>query len=137
MAIVHLQRNPLAEDSAKTRATVQTFWEAYRGRSYEFNFYTLLAALFPFLRPERRQINRLLGTTGWVFCSQLVCLLLQALGVYPDSVPSDNVLPVDFVVANGDRLPLRVQLPPVYILNRYWAKQQAKQAAKKPRQVSR
>lgn len=133
MAIVHLQRSPLSDGLAKTQRIVQDFWDTYKGRSYEFNFYTLLAALFPFLRPERRQINKLLGTSGWIFCSQLVCMLLQALGVYPDSVPSDNVLPVDFVVEGGDKLPLRVRLPPVYILNRYWAKKQQKAA--KPRRA--
>lgn len=94
---------------------LQAFWEQWRGVSYEFNMFTMLAAIFPFLRRWRTQVEKVVGGENWVFCSQLACMLYQAIGVFPETIQSKDVVPEDFLGNDSDhQVPLMV-LPPLYL----------------------
>lgn len=99
IAVAHLREPKQAADVA---ANLQAFWEANRGRSYQFNIPVLLSAIFPRLRGYRKQLEKLIGGGDWVFCSQLACQVYQCVGVIPTTVDSKNVVPEDLVGCDTD-----------------------------------
>ena len=124
LAVFHLDA-PLPVD---VKPKLQAFWEGIRGRSYQFDILSLLTCAFPFLRGDRRQIEEIFGGKNWVFCSQLVCMALQAVGVVSSAIDPKDIMPVDFLGGSDHEMPCVVSNPrePVYLLNKYWARKQAR-----------
>jgi hypothetical protein len=101
VAVAHL--SPRYVPTLSTKALLQQFWERMRGRSYQFNMYAMLSAIFPFMRGGRRLAEKLLGGGDWVFCSQLACQVYQSVGVFPPNVDSASVVPEDLLGYDSDK----------------------------------
>lgn len=69
-------------------------WENTR---YDWNFISLAAARWPRLRPLRKFAEKTFHTDDWLFCSELVFLVMQTLGFYPDTIDARNTLPMDLL----------------------------------------
>ncbi len=80
-------------DSAKI-LFMATFNELI-GKMYDANCYSLLSALYPCMRPYRQFIEKLTCTSDWLFCSELVTIVLQRLNVIPKTIDPKNMVPVD------------------------------------------
>ena len=113
---------------------VTSIHELYGNRTYNANFLALLASIFPCLRKIRDNFEELLvdghsiltsmklvkddpsnpGVIGWLFCSQLVALIYQRLGLIPPEIDPDNVVPVDFLGYDSDGM-VNLVNKPVYI----------------------
>jgi len=71
----------------------------YIGRRYDYNPLDLAAIPCHCLRGEvRDDAERLTGSRGWVFCSELVADIYRDLGILPPRVDTRNVVPTDFLV---------------------------------------
>jgi hypothetical protein len=126
IAIAPLQKNI---SDPKIKETFTHLFNQVNGIKYDVNFLSLLASAVPRLRVERDMTEKLLGTTtvdsdkpGWLFCSELVALVYRKLGIFPDTVNPENVLPMDFLGCDSDSLehggiPLVVKTPPIYIVS--------------------
>lgn len=99
--------------------TLERMFHKYCTKTYELNLLQLLAAVIPCLRPARDfmettvidGINALTNldlvddTTRYVFCSEFVALLFQALDIIPPRFKAHEVLPTDFFGQDRDGLP--------------------------------
>lgn len=125
LAISHVLTNPYDIDPVHAKANFTEFYRRMSGMSYQFNIYTLLCAVFPRLRFAKKTVNSLMSSERWVFCSQLVFMAYQALGVYDKEIDSSNVVPVDFLGYDVDvgknRVELKVDRVPTYIISHRWA----------------
>jgi len=100
----------------------------YGNRMYDVNFLSLFAALFPCLRKARDEFNEIfidghkilssidinIDPAGWLFCSELVALVYQRLGIIGKQFNPADVVPVDFLGYDKDGLP-KLVYDPVYI----------------------
>lgn len=101
IACGQLIRNPLDYYTLSAiNARFTAFYNAYVGKKYDANPYSMLSAIFKWLRPCRDNIEELFNTTEWYFCSELIALLFQYMEIYPQSINAKNVLPRD--IANPD-----------------------------------
>lgn len=121
VSIVHLRDRP---DYSDVKPRLNAFWETMRGRSYEFNMWSMLSATFSFLRTYRAQMERVFGGGNWVFCSQLACMVYQACQLLPQSIESKDVVPEDLLGYDADKqVPLIFATSlPTQLLNRRWAR---------------
>ncbi len=79
---------------------------------YELNIFALLGTIFPQVHDIRNKVNNIqlfLDEHPWVFCSELVCIIYQELGIIKTSADPETFVPVDFVDSSI------MQLPPVYM----------------------
>ena len=53
--------------------------------------------------------------SGWLFCSELVALVYQEIGLISESIDPQNVIPVDFLGKDVNRMPA-VVLSPTYVV---------------------
>ena len=121
IAISHLLVNPVDADSDSVKKRLQPFIDRMLNTSYCFNFYTLLSAIFPFMRLGRKIADGLMGSGKWVFCSELVFMVYQQLGIYSLEFNPKDVVPVDFLGYDEDGIPLVVEKEPTYIVSHRWA----------------
>jgi hypothetical protein len=91
----------------------------YGTRTYDANCLDLCASLFPCIRKSRDEFRTVLvnehkifssvdlniDPAGWVFCSELVTLIYQEVGVISSSINPLNVVPVDFLGAGNNGVP--------------------------------
>lgn len=125
IAVAHLRYNPWVYGSAESRASIRSrFTEVFdrvNGIPYNANPYSLLAAIFPCLRPEREVVEDLFGTKKWLFCSELVALIYKTFGIYPFYVNIENIVPMDLVQDSDidNRAPIVIELPPIFITTEY------------------
>jgi hypothetical protein len=111
------------------------FFKKYEQRTYEADIGSLLASMFPALRPLRTIRDDIfkglysvlhsfgiaknkVGPAGWEFCSQLVATVYQSIGVIGPKFNPEDVVPVDFFGCDKDGIPALVDKP-VYF--RDWA----------------
>lgn len=94
-------------------------------RTYDFNILALLASIFPCLRKPRDVFNEIMingysllvswklpsndvkadtspTPAGWLFCSELVAIIYQRVGVLAADVNPQNVVPIDFLGYDQD-----------------------------------
>jgi len=134
VAWASLKNNPWGDSSKRPRLTrlATQLHRSLGHRRYDFNFLTLLAAIFPFLRKPRDKVRKIInggetilvsaglraesgGSRGfpndWLFCSELVAIIYQHLNIIPESFNPSEVIPVDFLGVDADGLPRLVQEP--------------------------
>lgn len=109
-------------------------YDKYNGIKYDANFVALLGSIIPALRPLRHVSEELLEqftqANSWLFCSEFVALIYQAIGVIDDMTdgvadgkmlePKD-VVPVDFLGADQDHDGIQ---QPICSLKPIWLKQE-------------
>jgi hypothetical protein len=123
---------------AKLTSDFQNFFEEYQGRMYEMDPLSLLSAMFPTLRSIRDYQDKLTHKlvkklnkwgfrikensnytpSGWQFCSELVSNVYKLIGILPESLNAENILPIAFFgFSNTSDLPQGRSLvcAPVYI----------------------
>lgn len=116
-----LEDESLSSESLKVRRDLlqkefQDFFKEYQGRMYEMDPISLLSAMFPTLRTVRdyqdkltyRLIKKLnkwgfhvkensnYTPSGWQFCSELVANVYKLIGILPETLNAENVLPIAF-----------------------------------------
>lgn len=123
-----LENNPFTDSNEYSRRVIRDkfkeFYEANKGKIYEYNPLALLASNFPSMRKLRDGIYYMLNklnikTPGrdkdsWKFCSELVADVYKCLGIFPPETDSSNVVPVSFFGDIDNDIP-RVVLDPVLI----------------------
>ena len=119
VAWLKLKNNPFRDPESKQQ-TIEKFrqiYDTYNGRKYNINFISLLATVYTSLRPFRRPINKLFKTKDMIFCSQLVAIVYKELGIIPESVNPQNVLPVDLIpsIDKDNEIPISLMKFPVRI----------------------
>lgn len=112
-----------ADRKAELIQDVRDVFVEYGTRTYDANCLDLFASLLPCLRKPRDKfraflvgerkilssVDLKLDPLGWIFCSQLVTLIYQEVGVISGSINPLNVVPVDFLGNAGiPRLPERI-----------------------------
>ena len=90
-----LKNNPSLSPNFKSSFT--TVFNKYNGSFYNANIFSLLASLFPYLRPLRYLTEIKHIDSSWLFCSELVATVYRDLGIFPQTVNPENVVPVDFL----------------------------------------
>ncbi len=121
----------LPKERKKLIKNIRSLHREVGDRSYNANFLTLLAVIIPCLRDPRDEFEEILteghsvlvswgihkakkndiGPAGWLFCSELVALIYQKIGLIPPDKDPRNVLPVDFLGVDVDGIPRLVDLP--------------------------
>jgi hypothetical protein len=113
-----LRNNPIDDPNVDKPALKLKFtndvYYAYNGITYDANCFSLLSSLVPCIRCIRDDVEKLLGTEDWLFCSELIALVYKVMGILPDSVNVKNVVPMDFIGYDNDGdIPLNIfELPP-------------------------
>jgi hypothetical protein len=113
-----LIKNPYLYNKNDTVKKITNLVNKYGYRSYDFSIFDELSAAFTFLRPIRLKFEgfeyegmKILSTLKIterkdmedikervIFCSDLVCLVYQHIGLIPKSTDSKDVMPIDFIV---------------------------------------
>lgn len=86
----------------------------YNGARYDLNIYDLMASLYQSLRPCRNDIDLLIHSQKWLFCSELVSLIYRSLGILPSTVEPNNITPADFLIKG--KMPIVVDLNITFIV---------------------
>lgn len=115
-----LRNNPFIKNKEETKKKFLAVFNKYKDSQYDFNCFNLLAAAFKRFRPIRNAFTvvydeffvTLFGEKDWVFCSELVAIIYNSLGITKCN-PRD-VIPMDFLGYDIDGLPM-VVYKPVYI----------------------
>lgn len=84
------------DDPTKYKEKFTEHFKTYNNTTYDFNIFSILAALYPRLRCMRKTIEKCLGTERWLFCSELCALTYKDIGLLPN-INIKNVVPHDFV----------------------------------------
>lgn len=90
-----LNREVIDRDALKKKFT--HIVETYNGITYDANCCSLLAAIFAGMRPLSYKIEKILGTTDWLFCSELVAQVYKDMGILPIKTKPKYVVPMDFI----------------------------------------
>ena len=110
VAVANLAKNPfdrLPEELDHTyderithlRHELDTFHKDHYHRHYQVNVLRLMSALIPAFRGLRILFPM---SKKWIFCSELVALLYRSVGILHAGVTAENVVPMDFIVDDGD-----------------------------------
>lgn len=113
-----------AARAEQLRAKIQKCYDDYNNCTYNARPLVLLGALFPSFRPARDIAAKVFSTNRWLFCSEFVAVLYEAVGVivpaphYDDLPPVGDVVPQDFLGCDEDPdgivMPI-CQIPPNWI----------------------
>lgn len=76
------------------RIKLQRFADQHENTRYQLNLFRLLASAIPCLRSARILFPL---SKYWMFCSQLIAQLYIDIGVLPNSVKPEDVIPQDFI----------------------------------------
>lgn len=130
VAWAQLINNPWKDTSNREELAkkVSSIHKLYGNRGYNVNVISLIASIFPCLRRARDNFHEFLidglsvlsseneqeGFSGWLYCSQLVALIYQRLGLIAPEIDPNNVVPVDFLGYDIDGL-YAVVNNPIYI----------------------
>lgn len=117
IAIARLDRNLLdgfSNEEIKTSFT--EIFHRYNHIPYDFNPVSLLSSIFKLPRCLRRAAETAASSRDWLFCSELVAVVYQDMGLIPDDVNPRDVVPMDFLGYDADTngVPCIVE-PPEYI----------------------
>jgi hypothetical protein len=98
VAWAHLKNNPLDSNNFDDLLVqFQEIFTRYNGRFYDFNVFSLLAAVFPLFRCLRNKLEEKLQTKDWLFSSEFCFSVYQDLGLFDKKFDPKDVLPVDFL----------------------------------------
>lgn len=97
-----------------------SLFQKYNGVRYDANLVSLFSTTFHCLRPIRDVSEEALGTQEWLFCSELIAVIYQELGLYPSEIDPRDVVPMDFIGFDVDKnkIPVIVEKP-VYIVSSF------------------
>jgi hypothetical protein len=119
IAIGTLLNNPidLSIDKIELKEKFTEFYKKYNGITYDANLYSLASAAIPLLRPFRHEVEHLMRTEQWLFCSEFVAVIYKHFGILSDAVDERNVLPMDFAGYDSDEVGVNgnIQLPLIEI----------------------
>lgn len=109
-----LLHNPL--DVMPIEEAKQRFSAIYNdvnGKMYDANCCSLLAALYPCMRPWRTCTEQAFDIDDWYMCSELVAYVYQKMNILPSEINYKDVVPGDFVhpEEDTDKMPLVVHKP--------------------------
>ena len=126
IAIAHISSVFFNEDYESLKGFFTRIFHKYNGTRYDANPVSLASGISPYFRPIRENVENLLGTEDWLFCSELVAVVYQELGWFSHNVEPKNVVPMDFVGRDGDSeedggIPVIVEKP-IYIISEKWKK---------------
>jgi hypothetical protein len=86
------------------------------GIRYDANPVSLCSSLFPWCRCCRGSAEKLAGTEDWLFCSELVALVMKRAGIFSADVEPKDIVPADFLplIKDTDCVP-KIYLIPTLI----------------------
>lgn len=85
-------------------STFNIFFDQYNHTIYEVEPVNLLASIFPFFRKERKEVDEIIKSDTFLFCSELVALAYKQLKIYTALVNPSNVVPMDIIGYDIDNL---------------------------------
>jgi len=99
VAIAPLKREILEDlfEDDELKKKFSYLFAQYEGVKYDWNAYSLLSSLLSCLRPERDELEIILGTEKWQFCSEAVASIYVKLGILPKTVNPKDVVPMDYL----------------------------------------
>ena len=106
-----LINNPFDDPTQKPELHQQMtlIYQQIHDRVWDMNCWDLLSALYSFMRPCRSCVDKTFHTSNWLFCSEMVALVYQKIGLFPAEVIPANVIPTDFIIPReSDPLPIIV-----------------------------
>lgn len=118
IAIAKLNRVNLEESYTpeELKEKFTALFNHYNGIPYDFNPVSLLSSMFKWFRHIRKSAESTASSTEWLFCSELVAVIYQELGIIPSDVNPRDVVPMDFFGYDADThgVPCVIE-PPQYI----------------------
>ena len=112
IGVCHLLENPLdqreGEDVSQHQVRVEKvkeimarLFEEHNGKKYNANPLALLSSIYPSLVDDNEAFKQLILSGGkqneWLFCSELVAIVYQGLGIIDDQIKPSSVSPVELV----------------------------------------
>lgn len=107
-------------DHQLVRDKFTDIFKKYNNIKYDYNPVSLFSSIFSVFRCFRDHFERMIESEDWLFCSELVALVYKELGIFPRNIGIKNVIPMDFLgydldkVHNGG-IPCVVNIPPVVL----------------------
>lgn len=101
--------NPLDNaDASILKEKFTPFFNTYDNRMYDANMYSLFSAICRPLRIARSRVEKWCHTENWLFCSELLSMTYNHMGVYKESdhVNPKDVIPRDIVYPRLDIDPM-------------------------------
>lgn len=89
-------------DCEALRDKFTELFKQYNGTAYDANPVSLASTVFSCLRPIRDDVEGMLGTEDFLFCSEFAALILKELGFYDEDTNPKNVVPMDFLGFDSD-----------------------------------
>jgi hypothetical protein len=91
------------------KSILTTFFQKNESTWYQMNIFRLLASVFPFLRKFRSLFP---FSKYWVMCSTYTAEAYTALGIIPNTVNPQDVLPISFCYLQmSDEIPKGIFCP--------------------------
>jgi hypothetical protein len=123
-----LKNNPYLEaktedDKKIIRDAISNIHKNYfveRKSLYELNIFSLLGTIFPSVRQTRDNVDKIFSFVTenhpWMFCTEIICLIYQNIGIVEKNIDIQAYLPVDFVHPGKDNILHSImKLPPVFL----------------------
>lgn len=103
VAICHLSDEfRYAREASNVKEVFTKIFNRYNGIHYE-DCISLYSAVNPVCRKFRSFFQKIFRTEKWLFCSELIAHVYQDLGLFPESLDPENVVPMDFLGDDKDR----------------------------------
>lgn len=126
ICVGNLIGNPLLDketDKEELKRKFSNIAKALLYTDYEYNLIGLGASLIEELRPFRDYTNKIMHTERNLFCSELVATILKKLNIINENVKVENVVPMDFLGFDKDKIeqggiPRLVNLPLIYVVKK-------------------
>ena len=80
------------------------FFNQYNHTIYDIIPTSLLGSIFKYFRPARKEVDEIIKADSFIFCSELVALLYKQLHIYTALVNPSNVVPMDIIGYDLDKL---------------------------------
>jgi len=106
-----LVNNPIEGNLPLIKQNFSKVYHEINGIMWDANCWSLLSALYPWMRPCRGCIESSVRTKNWLFCSEMVATVYKYIGIYPDYVDPKDVVPADFIYPqeDTDRMPVIIR----------------------------
>lgn len=117
IAVARLDRSLFDEaDNNDIKNSFTEIFNKYNHIPYDLNPVSLLSSILKPVRYLRCIAETTTSSTDWLFCSELVAIVYQELGLIPETINTRDVIPMDFLGYDADTngVPCIVE-PPEYI----------------------
>lgn len=117
-----LVKNPFLDNKTETVKTFTKMFTKYSRSFYDMNMFDLMGTVVPCIRPIRNIVNDVIineerilnnlthvkfnGVKNWVFCSELVAIAYQYVGLYDDKVVPEDMTPMDILNSKVSDAPI-------------------------------